>query len=792
MKFTQNTPVVQPNTIGNVAVRVSGDPMAYGTGGKEYGALAGAIGQMAKVAKEQQDDADAADVMEARNKIMGSLTESMYGEKGLLTNGIGENAKGLEGRVTDTVQKTFDSISKNYNIRVQRALRGNLSENMGNFQRIAAQQEGREYRKQKDSHYGLSIDNSANMAMLNYQDPNLLDSTINDALRIADWRAKDMGYSEQQRLQERRNVLTAVAGAAINKAIEDSDLETASIYNDRYGQYMNQKDVMKFQKVLRQEKRLVDEKNEIDELVKTTLTASGEPDWNKIEQIIKERAKQTKVIGGGSNDRFVRIAQETAAIIRQKYPDASPNLEKYLYGQMMRETGWGKDPVALEYNNFAGLHGGAKGRKYADDHDYAKDYASFFTDGYHTQAIYATDGTDFARRLSNKLDGGSGWYEDRNYQGYGQTIMEAMADYDKKSAAGGVSFEKLNPEIDANGVDLTGTKPVTIGMINRADQIHYEMFGTHLWVSCTTSGHDPGTPHALGDKADVGSDALKKSKENRIKFQNALQAEGIGANNEYDMPSKGSTGGHFDLDQRGKNWQTGEEFGGFKGGGGGSSRTVNAHDSGYEDRMIRRLEAARADWKRRKADEGNTRLEGYQSQIQNAGSAENALSILERIKGSEKDPAIYSKAIQTARTYYPDAFKVSNSITGTRRSGSSRGSSNKIIGASGETYTPAQIRQAQRVMNRWYKAADPNNPDEVSQRLQDQADEASYKLIDAGLYEGGADVEEQMETFSQMQATAREVWEKNQDYQATVDELVSMGWTETNAIKTLDSLKDKN
>jgi ribosomal protein S18 len=203
MKFTQNTPVVQPNTIGNVAVRVSGDPMAYGTGGKEYGALAGAIGQMAKVAKEQQDDADAADVMEARNKIMGSLTESMYGEKGLLTNGIGENAKGLEGRVTDTVQKTFDSISKNYNIRVQRALRGNLSENMVNFQRIAAQQEGREYRKQKDSHYGLSIDNSANMAMLNYQNPDLLDSTINDALRIADWRAKDMGYSEQQRLQER-------------------------------------------------------------------------------------------------------------------------------------------------------------------------------------------------------------------------------------------------------------------------------------------------------------------------------------------------------------------------------------------------------------------------------------------------------------------------------------------------------------------------------------------------------------------------------------------------------------
>ena len=201
MKFTQNTPVISPNTIGNVAVRASGDPMAYGTGGKEYGAMAGAIGQMAKIAQQEQNDKDAADTMEARNRIMGSLTESMYGEKGILTNGIGENAKGLQERVHDTVQKTFDNISKGYNSRVQRALRGNLSENMGNFLRIAANQEGREFRKQKDSQYGITIDNSVNRAMLNYQDADLLDSNINDVMNIVDYRAKDQGFSEMQRQQ---------------------------------------------------------------------------------------------------------------------------------------------------------------------------------------------------------------------------------------------------------------------------------------------------------------------------------------------------------------------------------------------------------------------------------------------------------------------------------------------------------------------------------------------------------------------------------------------------------------
>ena len=668
MKFTQNTPIISPTTIGNSHVHASRDVMAYGTAGKDKEAIVAGLGQVMRVAQQQQDDMDAADHMNRRNIIMGNITKRLYGEDGLITNGVGINAKGLTDRVQQVVQEEFERGMEGANQRVRRSMAGTFNENMGNYQRIAAQQEGREFKKQKDSDYGITINNGVNMSMLNYQDANIVDSNINDLMNIVDYRAKDQGFSETQRQQERRKVLTAVVSGAMQAAIDDSDLDTASIYADRYGKYMEQGELMKYQKVLRQETRLKDEKNEIEELTKKFVTASGEPDWNRIEQEIKSRAKQTKVVGGGSGV-YSGDAQTDALI--QKYANKY-NLPVDLFAalgsvesdfnngavsgvgargiyQLMPDTAasLGVDPDTLEGN----IEGGAK---------YLRQMLDTFG-GNEDLAIAAYNaGPRAVKDAGNQIPN---YAETQNHV---KKVRERRGKY-----KGGVSFEKLDSDIDASGVQIDGAQPQTIGMINRAKQIYKNLFGRDdFWVSSVTGGHKDGTPHALGYKADVGGSALKESYENRIKFQQALQAEGIGANNEYDQPSEGSTGPHFDLDSRGKNWQTGEDFGGFKGGGGGG-RTVNAHDSGYEDRMIKRMEAARADWNRRKKDEASNRLQGYQAQIQQAGSAANALSILERIKNSEQDPNVYSAAIQTARTYYPDAFKVSNNITGTRRSGSS-------------------------------------------------------------------------------------------------------------------------
>ena len=744
MKFSQNTPVISPNTIGNGQVQAVRDVMAYGTAGKGYDAAVGALGQMAKVAKEQQDDMDAADHMSRRNVIMSNITKRLYGENGILTTGVGENAKGLSDRVTQVVQEEFNNGMKGANERVRRSMAGTFNENMGNYQRIAAQQEGREYVKVKEANYVANQNINLDRAISGYADNESVNFAVNDGLKLLTYRAREQGWTNAQYEQEKRKLVGNFIGGAIQTAIDNSDLTQADTLLTKYGGQMDQATKMKYDVKLKKNSDIKMSRDIGADLVKRF---GG--DKKKARDYLFNVLGNETVTVGGSNDRFVRIAQETAAIIRQKYPDASPNLEKYLYGQMMRETGWGKDPVALEYNNFAGLHGGAKGRKYADDHDYAKDYASFFTDGYHTQAIYATDGTDFARRLSNKLDGGSGWYEDRNYQGYGQTIMEAMADYEKKSAAGGVSFEKLDSDIDASGVQIDGAQPQTIGMINRAKQIYKNLFGRDdFWVSSVTGGHDDGTPHALGYKADVGGSALQESYENRIAFQQALQAEGIGANNEYDMPSKNSTGGHFDLDSRGTNWQTGEEFGGFKSDTNG--HTKRKYSEAQLESIWRQYEAQWSDNQQAEAYEKKQKAQQYIDGLKGMSQSQ-VISYLEQIKAGENFD-VFNSVKSAARSLYPDAFKESNSITGTRSSRSK--GSKKIVGNSGETYTAAQIRRAQAKIKRYY------NDDKITDAEQEQYDNAANILQDVGL-SGSGDNLDSAEAFT----VARQAWEQTHDYE---------------------------
>ena len=119
MKFSSYQRAVAPNVPNTPAVQAARDPMAYGGEGKQYSDMAAALGQVTKVATKQQDDQDAADVMDARNKIMTSLTEQLYGDNGLFVTAQGENAKGLTERTTQTIRKTFDDVLKNYDGRVR-------------------------------------------------------------------------------------------------------------------------------------------------------------------------------------------------------------------------------------------------------------------------------------------------------------------------------------------------------------------------------------------------------------------------------------------------------------------------------------------------------------------------------------------------------------------------------------------------------------------------------------------------------------------------------------------------
>ena len=168
MKFTTYQQAVEPNVMKPPAVRRTGDVNAYGAGGEGYGKMAAALGQVNKVLAQEQEDRDTADVMKARNEIMTSLTEQLYGENGLFVTGVGENAKGLIERTTAAIHKTYDEISKNYNGRVRFALQGNLNENMSNFQRIAASKEMAEQKAVEKATFDANLSTNAQQAALTW------------------------------------------------------------------------------------------------------------------------------------------------------------------------------------------------------------------------------------------------------------------------------------------------------------------------------------------------------------------------------------------------------------------------------------------------------------------------------------------------------------------------------------------------------------------------------------------------------------------------------------------------
>ena len=107
--------------------------------------------------------------MQARNEMMTRLTEQLYGEHGLFTTGVGENAKGLMQRTTAAINETFADVGKKYNARVRFALKGNLNENMANFQRIAASKEMAEGKALAKETLAANLSGNVQQAALTWQ-----------------------------------------------------------------------------------------------------------------------------------------------------------------------------------------------------------------------------------------------------------------------------------------------------------------------------------------------------------------------------------------------------------------------------------------------------------------------------------------------------------------------------------------------------------------------------------------------------------------------------------------------
>ena len=266
MKFTTYQAAVEPNTMHPPAVRVSSDVNAYGSGGEEYGKLGAAIGQVNKVLAQRRDDLDAADVMKARNEIMTSLTQQLYGENGLFVTGVGENAKGLMGRTTDAINQTYDDVSKNYNDRVKYALKGNLNENMANFQRIAASKEMAEGNEVRKETFASNLATNAQQAALTWQVNGAPTMYVKNGDTLLQVRAKQEGWSGTQLTEERRKMVTDVAAAAAGAALENEDYDRADEILNQFRSDMDQQTYWKLARVGKQKQQAKEMDTEADEI----------------------------------------------------------------------------------------------------------------------------------------------------------------------------------------------------------------------------------------------------------------------------------------------------------------------------------------------------------------------------------------------------------------------------------------------------------------------------------------------------------------------------------------------
>ena len=271
MKFSTYTPAVEPHMMNPPAVRVSGDVNAYGSGGEDYGKMAAAVGQVARVAAQRQDDLDAADVMKARNEVMTSLTQQLYGEQGLFTTGVGENAKGLIDRTTDAINKTYEDVSKNYNPRVRFALKGNLNENMANFQRIAASKEMAEGKKVEEATFASNLQTNAQQAALTWQVNGAPTMYVNQSDVLLAAQAQKEGWSGAQITAEHRKMVTNIAAAAAGAALENEDYDRA---DKILGRFRNEMDPDTYWKLARVSKKHTEAK-EFDSLAHEIFSKPG-------------------------------------------------------------------------------------------------------------------------------------------------------------------------------------------------------------------------------------------------------------------------------------------------------------------------------------------------------------------------------------------------------------------------------------------------------------------------------------------------------------------------------------
>lgn len=529
MKFSGYQQQIQLNTINPPAVRAPGDLLAYGTGGKGSEAMAGAIGQINKVVTKQQDDMDAADVMDARNKIMTSLTEQLYNEDGLLTTGIGENAKGLTGRVTSAVHDTFEDISKDYNARVRYALQSNLNENMSNFQRIAATQEKNEYEKLQDANYKGNIDNNSQRAGFTWDVPNSLTHVLQDNYQIVTARAVSQGWSGQQLQQQLKNANTMAIGSAVESAIANEKYDRAEEILRYKRADMDQSAFNKYWSQVKQKNEVKKVYSDAESIAAQIFDPNtGKIDYNKMNSLLDDASYETT--GGGITysgnqeiDKYIDDAASengvdpvlVAAVAKQESnfsPSAVSGVGAMGVMQLMPDTA-AELGVADASNAQENIRGGAK-------------YLGQLLKRYNGNMELALAAYNAGPSAVDKYKGVPPYEETQNYV---KNVMENYEGYKAVAQDNG----DTTPAYEVAGANLDNLNQTTKDKIAILDNWAAKSGYGHFAITSGNDGTHDDQKHYSGQAVDVVNDNFE---DNDIRAAFIAKAKSLGLNvyDEYD------------------------------------------------------------------------------------------------------------------------------------------------------------------------------------------------------------------------------------------------------------------
>lgn len=740
MKFSSYQPVVNPNTINPPAVQAPRDLEVYGTGGKEWNALSGAIGQATKVLAQKQDDEDAADVMDARNRIMTSLNEQLYGEQGLMTLGVGKNAKGLTDRVTQAIQDTSAEIAKDYNPRVRYALKSTLNDNMLNYQRIATGQENRERESTEQADYQAALNINTQNAGMTWDVTNALTNYENDTRRIILAYGAKRGWTGEQMQSELMGAITKQVASAATAAITAGNYDRAAqilqvnrgkmdqnVYNQLYGSVKQKQDVAKTYTTA-------------DDIVNQCWDPkTGRFDWNKANELIKQNSYRNVggqgTSGASSKEAFfaaiegqesggdsTAVSPAGAVGIYQIMPDNWPSWSK--------EAGYeGADPNDEAAQRAVGKY---KLGQYYDKYGPAGAMVAWYAGEENAKRYVKGETTDiWGRSWDAPQSNGP------SIQGYVDDVMSKLP-AGEQNAGGGSSGIDISKKVyytvkPGKEVEVTNLGHSTWAKLNALAALYEQAFGQqddyepfYLTAGGSTKGHNPGSKHYENRAFDIAMDSLARHPERLQWLQEHAADVGLKPLNEYAGygNEQWADGDNFHFSDDGGDFDETAYM------GGGTSAAASGgtmYDPTMEKSLRSAVEAALQDRTQAYKQDKQNYFDDVEHAVDTAGSFSAAKALV------EGDTTLDLQQKNTLIGMAASKFGVNRNTglpAGSRSSGR-KSSSTSVVGTSGAKYTVKEINNARYEVEEYYERMD--DPDDtISRTDQRRYNKAANLLQDIG------------------------------------------------------------